>query len=138
KKARMIAHWFSSSVPEREPGAEPLEIDPVPHSYVELARMVEEGELSSTGGKQVFAAMLGTNLLPGKIAEDLGVLQISDESAIVAIVEQVMADPASQKALEDIRSGNEKAIGFLVGQVMKLSKGQANPGLAQKLIRERL
>ncbi len=138
KKARMIAHWFSSSVPEREPGAEPIEIDPMPHGYVELARMVEDGELSSTGGKQVFAAMLGTDLLPGKIAEDLGILQVSDEGAIATVVDQVLGDPASQKALEDIRAGNDKAIGYLVGQVMKLSQGKANPGLAQKLIKERL
>lgn len=138
KKARMIAHWFSSSVPEQAPDAEPLVIDPMPHAYVELARMVEDGELSSSGGKQVFAAMLGTNLLPGKIAEDLGILQVSDEGAIAAIVDEVMADPASQKAIEDIKAGNEKAIGYLVGQIMKKSQGKANPGLAQKLIRERL
>lgn len=138
KKARMIAHWFASSMPEQGLGADPIEIDMMPHSYVELARMVEDGELSSTGGKQVFAAMIGTNLLPGKVAEDLGVLQVSDESQVAAVVDQVMADPASQKALEDIRSGNDKAIGYLVGQVMKLSQGKANPGLAQKLIRERL
>ncbi len=138
KKARMIAHWFSSSVPEREANAEPIEIDPMPHGYVELARMVEDGELSSTGGKQVFAAMLGTNLLPGTVAENLGVLQVSDEGQVAAVVDQVLNDPASQKAIEDIRAGNDKAIGYLVGQVMKLSQGKANPGLAQKLIRERL
>jgi aspartyl-tRNA(Asn)/glutamyl-tRNA(Gln) amidotransferase subunit B len=138
KKARMVAHWFASSVPESEEGAEPLEIDEVPFSYIELARMVEAGELSSTGGKQIFAAMLGTNLLPGKLAEDLGVLQVSDVSAIAEIVDDILADPANQKAIEDIKNGNEKVIGFLVGQVMKQSQGKANPGLAQKLIRERL
>jgi aspartyl-tRNA(Asn)/glutamyl-tRNA(Gln) amidotransferase subunit B len=137
-KARMVAHWFASSVPERQPGEPPIEIDPVPHGYVELARMVEDGELSSSGGKQVFAAMLGTNLLPGKVAENLGVLQVSDEGEIAAIVDEVMADAASQKAIDDVRAGNEKAIGYLVGQIMKQSAGKANPSLAQKLIRERL
>ena len=54
------------------------------------------------------------------------------------VVDEVMSDAASQKAIEDIRSGNDKAIGFLVGQIMKKSQGKANPALAQKLIRERL
>ena len=63
---------------------------------------------------------------------------MSDEGQISAIVDTVLADPASQKAIEDFRSGNEKAIGYLVGQIMKQSHGKANPGLAQKLIREKL
>ena len=82
--------------------------------------------------------MLTSNLLPWKIAEERNLLQVSDEGAIALIVDEVMADPASQKAIEDIRGGNEKAIGYLVGQIMKKSQGKANPGLAQKLIRERL
>ena len=63
---------------------------------------------------------------------------MSDEGAIAAIVDEVLADPASKKAVEDIKSGNDKAIGFLVGQIMKKSQGKANPALAQKLIREKL
>jgi aspartyl-tRNA(Asn)/glutamyl-tRNA(Gln) amidotransferase subunit B len=63
---------------------------------------------------------------------------VSDEGAIGIIVDKVLADPASQKAVEDIRSGNDKAIGFLVGQIMKQSAGKANPALAQALIRKKL
>ena len=63
---------------------------------------------------------------------------MSDESAIAAIVDEVMADPASAQSLQDIRDGKDKAIGYLVGQIMKKSQGKANPALAQKLIRERL
>lgn len=59
-------------------------------------------------------------------------------SEIAQVVDQVLAEPTSQKAVEDIKAGNDKAIGYLVGQVMKLSGGKANPGLAQKLIKERL
>lgn len=68
----------------------------------------------------------------------MNLLQVSDEGAIAKIVDEVLADSASQKAIEDIRNGNDKAIGFLVGQIMKKSKGKANPALAQKLIRERI
>ena len=77
-------------------------------------------------------------LMPEKIAENMNLLQVSDEGEIAKIVDEVMSDTASQKAIEDIRSGNDKAIGFLVGQIMKKSQGKANPALAQKLIRERL
>ena len=76
--------------------------------------------------------------MPEKIAEKMNLLQVSDEGAIAKIVDEVLADSASQKAIEDIRNGNDKAIGFLVGQIMKRSQGKANPALAQKLIRERL
>ena len=65
-------------------------------------------------------------------------LQVSDEGAISAIVDEVLADPASAQSLEDIRNGKDKAIGYLVGQIMKKSHGKANPALAQKLIREKI
>ena len=68
----------------------------------------------------------------------MNLLQVSDEGTIAKIVDEVLADSASQKAIEDIRNGNDKAIGFLVGQIMKKSKGKANPALAQKLIREKI
>jgi len=86
----------------------------------------------------VFNELLIRNESPRAIAEAKNLLQVSDEGAIAAIVDEVLADPASSKAVEDIRAGNDKAIGFLVGQIMKKSQGKANPALAQKLIRERL
>jgi len=63
---------------------------------------------------------------------------VSDENAIGEIVDAVMADEASAASIADIKAGKDKAIGYLVGQVMKQSQGKANPALAQKLIRERL
>ena len=63
---------------------------------------------------------------------------MSDESAIEAIVDEIMNDPANKQSIDDLRAGNERAIGFLVGQIMKKSSGKANPGLAQKLIRQKL
>jgi aspartyl-tRNA(Asn)/glutamyl-tRNA(Gln) amidotransferase subunit B len=110
----------------------------VPDSFVELAKMVEANELSSTAAKEVFNELLSSDKTAREIAESKNLLQVSDEGAIAAIVDEVLADPASQKAVEDIKSGNDKAIGFLVGQIMKKSQGKANPALAQKLIRERL
>ncbi len=71
-------------------------------------------------------------------AEKAGLLQENDESALGQVVEKVLADPASQQAIADIKAGNQKAIGYLVGQVMKLSQGKANPAKAQEIIRHHL
>ena len=112
-----------------------------PHRLTLLAHLVHDKKVSSNGGHQIFLAMLNDEnlgLMPEKIAENMNLLQVSDEGEIAKIVDEVMSDTASQKAIEDIRSGNDKAIGFLVGQIMKKSQGKANPALAQKLIRERL
>jgi aspartyl-tRNA(Asn)/glutamyl-tRNA(Gln) amidotransferase subunit B len=106
--------------------------------FIELAGMVEGNELSSTAAKDVFFEMQRSSGNPRAIAERKNLLQVSDEDAIGKIVDEVLADPASAQSLEDIKAGKDKAIGYLVGQIMKKSQGKANPALAQKLIRERL
>jgi aspartyl-tRNA(Asn)/glutamyl-tRNA(Gln) amidotransferase subunit B len=103
---------------------------------VKLSQMVEDNKLSSTAAKEVFADLIQTGEDPEKIAGDKNLLQVSDEGEIAKIVEQVLADNA--KAAEDVKNGEMKAIGFLVGQVMKASKGKANPQLAQDLIKKQL
>lgn len=105
---------------------------------IELASMFSEEEISSNTMADIFVNLMEGETGPRKIAEAKNLLQVSDEGAIAAIVDEVLADPASAKAVEDIKAGNDKAIGFLVGQIMKKSQGKANPALAQKLIRERL
>lgn len=105
---------------------------------IDLAKMFSEDEVSSNAMADIFAFLMEGNTNPRKIADARNLLQVSDESVIAAVVDEVLADPASQKAVEDIKAGNDKAIGFLVGQIMKKSQGKANPALAQKLIRERL
>lgn len=135
--AKRVANWFASSI-QTDEHTSTVVYELVPDSFVELAKMVEANELSSTTAKEVFNELLSSNKTAREIAESKNLLQVSDEGAIAAIVDEVLADPASQKAVEDIKSGNDKAIGFLVGQIMKKSQGKANPALAQKLIRERL
>jgi aspartyl-tRNA(Asn)/glutamyl-tRNA(Gln) amidotransferase subunit B len=137
EKAKRVAHWFASAVSTDEETAE-VAANFVPEGFIELADMVEKNELSSTAAKEVFNELLTSDKTAREIAEAKNLLQVSDEGAIAAIVDEVLADPSSQKAVQDIKSGNDKAIGFLVGQIMKKSQGKANPALAQKLIRERL
>lgn len=143
--AKRVAHWFSSALTADGSGgdddATPVDVEA---GYVSiddlimLAEMTEKAEISSTNAKELFNELLSGAEDPRALAEAHNMLQVSDEGAIAAIVEEVLSDPASAASIEDIKAGKDKAIGYLVGQVMKKSKGQANPSLAQKLIRERL
>lgn len=100
----------------------------------EMINLIEKGTISSKIAKTVFKEMLQSGKLPAQIVEEQGLVQISDEGAILAIVKEVVANnPAS---VQDYKAGKDKAIGFLVGQVMKQSKGKANPGLVNKLLVE--
>ncbi len=136
--ARRVAHWFASAVTQDEEQTAIIASNFSPEGYAELADMVAKNELSSTAAKEVFAELLTSDQAPRSIAEARNLLQVSDESAILAIVQEVLADPASAQSILDIKAGQEKAIGFLVGQVMKRSAGKANPALAQQLIKQQL
>ena len=136
--ARRVAHWFASSVGSNEEQTATVVTNFVADGYIQLAEMVAKNELSSTAAKEVFSELLVNNVSPRSVAESKNLLQESDESAILAIIDEVLADPASEQSVADIKAGQDKAIGFLVGQVMKKSAGKANPGLAGQLIRKRL
>ncbi len=102
----------------------------------EMIQLIEKGTISSKIAKTVFKGLLETGKSPQQIVEEQGLVQISDESAILAIVDSVIA--ANPQSVEDFRNGKDKAIGFLVGQVMKETKGKANPGLVNTILTARL
>ena len=106
--------------------------------YIDLSKMVDSNELSSTAAKEIFSEMISSSKDPRSIALAKNLIQVSDETAIIVIVDEVLSDPSSVKAVEDLKNGNDKVIGFLVGQVMKKSQGKANPALVQRLIRDRV
>jgi aspartyl-tRNA(Asn)/glutamyl-tRNA(Gln) amidotransferase subunit B len=134
--ARRVAHWFASAVTDNEEAA--IASNFSPEGYAELAEMVEKSELSSTAAKEVFNELLTSDKTARQIAEAKNLLQVSDESAVAAIVDQVLADSTNAQSVADVKAGQGKAIGYLVGQVMKASQGKANPGLVQKLLKEKL
>jgi aspartyl-tRNA(Asn)/glutamyl-tRNA(Gln) amidotransferase subunit B len=135
--ARRVSHWLSSAISGVENNSSSV-IQLNADSLIELAKMVDANELSSTAAKEVFGVIAVSDKPPRKVAEELNLLQLSDESAVASVVDEVLADPASAQSILDIKEGKDKAIGYLVGQVMKKSKGKANPAMAQKLIRERI
>lgn len=105
-------------------------------NLIRLADMAVGGELSSTAAKTVFDKLCETDTDPQKLAKELNLLQVSDAGEIDKIVAEVISE--NSQAAEDVKKGEMKAIGFLVGQVMQKSKGQANPGLAQQAIKKHL
>ncbi|MCX5797157.1 MAG: Asp-tRNA(Asn)/Glu-tRNA(Gln) amidotransferase subunit GatB [Elusimicrobia bacterium] len=101
-----------------------------------LAALVEDGTLSSKGAKAAFAALWEGGGSAAEVVAKLGLAQVSDEAAVAAWVQSALA--ANAKAAADLRAGNARAAGALVGAVMKLSKGKANPVIVNRLIQESL
>lgn len=136
--AKSVANWIMGDLLGHlnTTGQQLAEVKLTGQGLGEMIGLIEKGTISSKIAKTVFKEMLTSGKLPAQVVEEQGLVQISDEGAILAIVNEVIADnPAS---VEDYKAGKEKAIGFLVGQVMKRSKGKANPGLANKLLVEAL
>ena len=101
-----------------------------------LVAAVERGEITGAAGKEVFAELVERGGDPAAIIAERGLAQVSDEGAVAAIVDQVLAANAGK--VDEYRAGKTALFGFFVGQVVKASQGKANPQVAQKLLRERL
>ena len=99
-----------------------------------LITLIDKGTISSKIAKQIFEEMFKTGENAKDIVEKKGLVQISDEGAIKAIVEKVVE--ANPQSVADYKAGKDKAIGFMVGQVMKETKGKANPQIVNKLLLE--
>lgn len=140
--AKTLANWFVNiEIPFRRDNEAGSSLKDIERSELLSAvyALVQANKLSSTNVKALILDILAQGVLPENIekyATEKGFIQVSDEGEIAKIVAQVIAD--NQKAADDVRNGEMKAIGFLVGQVMKASKGKANPALAQKLLKEQL
>jgi aspartyl-tRNA(Asn)/glutamyl-tRNA(Gln) amidotransferase subunit B len=122
----------------RQAGAEddPLTSKATPEAVAALAGLVEAKTISHGAGKQVLAKLVTDGGDPAEIVEREGLAQIADASELEGIVDRAIE--AEPEAAEQVRQGNEKAVGRIVGTVMKETKGRADGGAVTKLIRERL
>ena len=107
-----------------------------PAGLASLLQLLEEGTISGKIAKAVFEEMFTTGKDAKTIIEEKELVQISDQVAIAAVVDGVIA--GNPKTVSDYRAGKDKALGFLVGQVMKSTRGKANPEMVNKLLKERL
>lgn len=141
KHVKIISNLFTSVLLAEEKSAEYLNDLPNTKDLNELAEMNEKKELSSTATKEVFLRLFDPQMKgrgTKQIAKELGLIQENDLGALEKIVDIVLAKPETQKAQADFKAGEEKVIGFLVGQVMKESHGKANPSSVQEILRKKL
>ena len=141
KYVKSIANLFTSVLLAEEKSAEYLNDLPSGKDLNELIEMNEKKELSSTATKEVFLRLFDPQMRSHgakNIAKELGLIQENDLGALEKIVDVVLAKPETQKAQADFKAGEEKAVGFLVGQVMKESRGKANPSAVQEILRKKL
>jgi aspartyl-tRNA(Asn)/glutamyl-tRNA(Gln) amidotransferase subunit B len=136
--AKMAANWVMGDLTGAlNATGRGIEDSPIPPEHLgELVKLIHSGELSGKLAKEIFAKMLEEPLSPRAIMERDGLKQISDTGALAGIIEEVLA--GNQKQVEQYKSGKTTVIGFLVGQVMKASKGQANPGAVNEMLKAKL
>jgi len=136
---KLVANWLMGEVSKRL-NTENRDIADSPVSPAQLAALIgriADGTISNNAGKQVFEALWSGEASEVDAAiEAKGLKQMNDSGALEAIVDEVMA--ANPKSVEEFRSGKEKAFNALVGQVMKASKGKANPAQASEVLRRKL
>jgi aspartyl-tRNA(Asn)/glutamyl-tRNA(Gln) amidotransferase subunit B len=107
-----------------------------PRTLAELIEIIEDGTISGKIAKEVFEDMWKSEKDPREIVEEKGLVQITDTAELEKIVEEVLA--ASQKQLEQYKSGKTQLFGFFVGQTMKATRGKANPQIVNELIKKKL
>ena len=136
--AKAVANWILSDI-SRIVNEKEMEPDQIPFGAEELAKVVElidKGTISSAIAKKVITELFENPRNPEDIIKEKGWIQISDEGAIKEVVLRIIE--ANPQSVADYKGGKEKAIGFLVGQAMKETKGQANPGMLNKMFIEEL
>ena len=139
--AVLLSNLFASVLLAEEKSAEYLNDLPSAEDLNELCKMNLDKELSSTATKDVFLHLFDPQMRgrgTRTIAKELGIIQENDMGALEVIVDIVLAKPETAKAQADFKAGEEKVIGFLVGQVMKESHGKANPSAVQEILRKKL
>ncbi len=140
KNLKALSNWLIGDVAGYL-NAEGIEIDDpefkiTPDHLGELVNLIDKGVLSSKLAKQVFAEMLKENEAPEALVKKLGLEQVSDAGELGKLVDEVIA--ANPQSIADFKAGKKKALGFLVGQIMKATHGKANPGMVNKMLMEKL
>ncbi|MDD5644123.1 MAG: Asp-tRNA(Asn)/Glu-tRNA(Gln) amidotransferase subunit GatB, partial [bacterium] len=136
--SKKVANWimgdFLKEVNAAKIGIRNIKVKPC--SLAELIKLIDKGTISGKIAKDVFFEMFASGKFPGDIIREKGLVQISDENEIGSVIENVLKN--NSKVVEDYKSGKKSAAGFIVGLVMKASKGKANPKLVNELLKKKL
>jgi aspartyl-tRNA(Asn)/glutamyl-tRNA(Gln) amidotransferase subunit B len=138
KNPKNVANWILNDLQSvlRTDGKTINDCPIPPEALDELVNLIDSGQISGKQGKEVFAEMFASGKGAAAIVKEKGIEQLSDAGAIEALCEQVIA--ANPKPAADFKAGNAASLNFLKGQVMKLSKGKANPQLAGEILERKL
>jgi aspartyl-tRNA(Asn)/glutamyl-tRNA(Gln) amidotransferase subunit B len=137
-EAKTVSNWVMGSVlASLKTENKTIEESPVsPERLAELLRLIDSGVISGKIAKTVFDDMVVTGKAPDMIVQEKGLVQVTDTDEISDVVDQVLEE--HQQEVEDYKGGKTKLLGFFVGQVMKATKGKANPKLVNEILREKL
>lgn len=137
-KPKDMSNWIMGEIMRtlKDKDMDIVDVKFTPGQLVELTQLVEKGTISGSIAKKVFKDMFESGDSPEKIVKDKGLVQVSDEGAIRDIVNKVLDD--NEQSVQDFKNGKGRAMGFIIGQVMKASKGKANPQMVSKLVGEEL
>ena len=138
RKPKNVANWILNDLQSALTSSSRTISDcPIPpESLDELVNLIDSGKISGKQGKEVFSEMFASGKSASAIVQEKGVEQLSDSDAIEALCDEVIA--ANPKPAADFRAGNAASLNFLKGQVMKISKGQANPQIAGEILEKKL
>jgi aspartyl-tRNA(Asn)/glutamyl-tRNA(Gln) amidotransferase subunit B len=137
-KPKVVSNWIMVEL-LRALNRDGLEVEQsrvTPENLAALLSLVDDGTISGTMAKTVFDAMYDIGKTAAEVVQEKGLRQISDEHALVAAIEEVLAHNPTE--VEEFRNGRDKLLGFFMGQVMKATQGKANPQAVNKLLREKL
>lgn len=135
-KPKKVSNWLMVETMRRlkdnDMDASDIKFSPV--NLAKLIDLVEAGTINSSVAKDVFGKIFTDDIDPEKYVEEHGLKSMNDEGELRVTIEEIIA--ANPQAVEDYHNGKEKALGALVGQTMKATKGKANPGIVNKLLKE--
>jgi len=136
--SKLAANWVMTDVMRRlkEEDKEIAELNLSAQSLAELLNYVKTGKINNNTAKKVLREMLETNKTASLIIEKNGLIQISDEDELEKIIDEVIKE--NQQSIEDFKNGKDRALGFLMGQIMKKTKGKANPNTANKILIDKI
>lgn len=137
-KPKKVSNWLMVETFRllSENAQDPEDIKYSPENLAKLINLADAGTINSTVAKEVFEKIFYENIDPDKYVEEKGLKTVNDEGELRSVIENVLAN--NQKMVDDYKAGKKKAIGALVGQTMKATKGKANPGLVNQILEELL
>ncbi|MFB9974161.1 Asp-tRNA(Asn)/Glu-tRNA(Gln) amidotransferase subunit GatB [Allobacillus sp. SKP2-8] len=136
--AKQATNWLMGDISAHmnKQQLELYDLKVTPESLAKMTKLIEEGTLSSKLAKKVITELMKQGGDPEKIVKEKGLVQISDENQLREIITEILNE--NEQSIVDYKNGKDRALGFLVGQVMKKTKGQANPPMVNKILKEEI